>query len=128
MKKSIRSFMLAAAVVFAAVSVLAAGPSVRKSVSVSADGVSVIVLKVTGASRDVYTLAIDDPSGSIQDIVAPKGWCGIADGSRIVFHTSNKPIRQAKSVYFRIVSSNKDAQFDIGFKDAKALIATKKSI
>jgi hypothetical protein len=129
MKKNLlaSSIAILTLVLFSAVA-LASGPSVQKSILAGEDGTSVILITVSAGSNAIYGVTIEDQSASIDDIVAPKGWCSIASNDRAVFRTGDKPIQGGGSVSFRIVTTNENAVFGITFKDAKTQIGNKKTI
>ncbi len=72
MKRSLGTLALIVVAVLVALPVLAAGPTVTKSVTSSEDGVSVVVIRVSASGETVYGINITDASGSIKDIIAPK--------------------------------------------------------
>lgn len=106
----------------------AAGPSVSKSILASDDGSTVILLKVSAGNRSIYGVTVSDPSGSIEDVSVPKGWCSIASDSEALFRTTSKPVKRGGSVTFRITSGDKDAKLGISFKDSKTAISGRKTI
>jgi hypothetical protein len=111
-----------------AVPIMAASPAVSKKVIAGDDGSAVILISVSAGSSTVYGVTVEDPSGSIDDVVAPKGWCSIATGHKAAFRTGEKPIKAGSSVSFRIVTTNKDAELQVTFKDEKTQIGGKKTI
>ncbi|NIM19820.1 MAG: hypothetical protein GTO51_06205 [Candidatus Latescibacteria bacterium] len=108
--------------------VLAAGPSVSKSVLGSDDEIAVIVVRIAASDRDIYGITIEDESGSIEDIVSPIGWSGVAGSELVAFGTVDRPIKAGSAKSFRIVTTNKDASFTIRFRDKNSRFGTKKTI
>jgi hypothetical protein len=117
-----------AAVVLIAVPALAASPTATKTVTSSGEVVSVVVVRVTASSESVYGVTIKDESGSIKDIVAPKGWVGISSGTDVIFRTGSKPIRAGSSMTFRLVTSNEAGELSITFRDEDSLIGGGKTL
>lgn len=117
MKRSLWTLTLAALVVLLALPVLAAGPRATKSVQGGEDGTTVLLIRVTAANHALYGVTIKDASGSVKDIVAPKGWVGISSGTDVIFRTGEKPIRAGSSLTFRLHTTNEDGSLSISFKD-----------
>jgi hypothetical protein len=128
MKRSLWTLTLIAVAVLVALPVLAADPTVTKSVTSSVDGVSVVVIRVTASGESVYGVNIADASGSIKDIVAPKGWVGISSGSDVMFRTGEKPIRAGSSLVFRLVTTNEQGGLSITFLDENSGIGSGKTL
>jgi hypothetical protein len=114
--------------VLIALPVLAAGPSVTKSVLGSDNGTSVVLLRVKASNQAVYGVVVKDASGSISDIVAPKGWVGITSGSDVLFRTGSKPIRAGSSLSFRLFTTNEDGALTVHFKDEQSPIGSGKTL
>jgi hypothetical protein len=106
----------------------AAEPAVSKRVMTEDDGMTVFVVEVRGADRAIYGMTLLDETGSVMDIVAPKGWAGISSGDRVVFSTVDKPVGAGETVAFRIVTTNKSASLRVTFRDAKSMIHSKQTI
>jgi len=128
MKRSLGTLALIVVAVLVALPVLAAGPTVTKSVTSSEDGVSVVVIRVTASGESVYGINITDASGSIKDIIAPKGWIGISSGSDVMFRTGEKPIRAGSSLVFRLVTTNEQGGLSITFRDVNSAIGSGKTL
>jgi hypothetical protein len=128
MKRSIWTLAIAITAVWIALPVLAAEPSATKSVLGSEDGTSVVVIRVTAAGQSVYGVTIKDTSGSIKDIVAPKGWVGITDGTDIIFRTGDKPIRAGSSLTFRLHTTNEDGALSVSFRDQDSPVGSGKTL
>jgi hypothetical protein len=111
-----------------AVPALAASPGASKSVLGDDGGKSVVVVKVTATSDDIYGVTIKDASGSIADIVAPKGWVGISSGRDVIFRTGGSPIKAGSSVSFRLYTSNESGELTVSFRDQKSLIGMSKTL
>jgi len=124
MKRSVWTLTVLALVALIALPVLAAGPSATKSVLASEDGASVVVVRVTASGESVYAVTIKDASSSIKDIVAPKGWVGITDGSDVLFRTGDKPIKSGSSLSFRLHTTNESSQLTVSFKDEDSTIGS----
>jgi len=107
--------------------VAAAGPKVSKTI-VSTDGSSVVLLRVTAGSSSIYGVSISDPSGSIVDVVGPKGWVALATDSEVYCRTIDSPIKKGQSLTFRIVTTNPGAKLSVDFRDAKTKIGSRKAI
>ena len=114
--------------VLSSICVIAAGPQVSKRVLAGDEDVTVYVLKVSASGSDIYGLTIEESSGSVEDIVSPKGWSGIAAGDYVSFKTVDKPIKSGSSMMFRIIAGSSDATFTIKFQDKDSRIGAKKSI
>jgi len=108
--------------------VIAAEPSISKSVLAGGEDATVYVLKVTASGSDIYGLTIEETSGSVADIVSPNGWSGIAAGSYVAFNTYDKPIKDGTSMMFRIIATSKDASFTVKFHDQNSRIGSDKTI
>ena len=129
MKKNLLASSIAIlALLLMTVSAFAAGPSVQKSVLAGEDGTSVILLRVSAGSSTIYGVTIEDESGSIDDVIAPKGWCSIASDSKAVFRTGDKPIKSGSTLSVRIVTTSENATLGVIFKDAKTQVGSKKTI
>jgi hypothetical protein len=129
MKKLCTALMIGAvAGLFLGLPAFSAGPAVTKSVAVADDASSVVVVRVTAGGSSVYSIAITDDSGSIEDIVAPKGWSGVASEGYIVFATVDHPITSGSSKSFRIVTTNADAGLSVSLRDANRLLTAKKDV
>ena len=103
-------------------------PVVSKRALMETDEGTVIVLTVSGSDRAVYGMTITDASASIEDIVAPDGWAGVAGEDKVVFRTVDKPVTSGSSVAFRIVTRNAAATYEIVFSDAKTRFGAKKTL
>jgi hypothetical protein len=129
MKRSLWTLTLTAVVVvLVALPVLAAGPGATKSVQGSGDGLAVVLIRVTAANESVYGVTIKDESGSIKDIVAPKGWVGISSGTDVIFRTGDKPIKAGSSLTFRLHTTNEDGSLSVSFKDMYSPIGSGKTL
>lgn len=128
MKRSFWTLAIAITAVWIALPVLAAEPSATKSVLGSEDGTTVVVIRVTAAGQSVYGVTIKDDSGSIKDIVAPKGWVGITDGTDIIFRTGDKPIRAGSSLTFRLHTTNEDGALSVSFRDLDSPVGSGKTL
>jgi hypothetical protein len=117
--------ILVAMVVMAAVPAMAADPVVSKKVLTEADGTSVVIISISAKDRAIYGITVKDASGSIEDIVAPNGWAALSAGDVASFRTVDTPIASGKSLAFRVVTTNKDADFGITFRDAKSSFGNK---
>lgn len=125
-----RSTLLVAALLFALIvaPAMAADPAVTKSVLGEADGASVVLLRVTAKDRAVYGVTITDASASVEDIIAPEGWIGISSGDRVLFRTTDTPIKTGRTVSFRIVTTNGQADLGVTFRGEKTAFGSKKTI
>lgn len=128
-----RSKLVTLSIVIAVSSLLclpasAAGPVVKKSVLAGDDGSAVILLRVSAGSTSIYGVTVEDATGSIEDVIAPKGWVSISDGSKVLFRTGSKPIKGGATTSFRIVTKNKDAGLRVRFKDAKTQVGPEKTL
>ncbi len=128
MKRSLWTLTLIAVVVLVALPGMAATPAVTKSIAGSDDGSAVVVVRVTAANESVYGVTIKDASGSIEDIVAPKGWVGISSGSDVIFRTGDKPIRAGSSLSFRLITSNEDAGLSVSFRNMDNTIGSGRTL
>jgi hypothetical protein len=107
---------------------LAADPAASKSVLGEDGGKAVVVVNVTARGQDIYGVTIKDASGSIADIIAPKGWVGISSGRDVIFRTGGSPIKAGSSASFRLYTSNEDAELTVTFRDKKSLIGARKTL
>ena len=107
---------------------MAADPSVSKTVLTTEGEDAVVILNVTARGRAVYGLTVVDATESVSDIVAPKGWVGIASGDLVTFRTLENPIASGASMAFRIVTKNPQANMSVTFRDAKSAFGGKKSL
>jgi len=112
----------------AAVSVLAAEPALEKRVLTEDEGTAVILIEIRAANHDIYGVTIVDESGSITDIIAPKGWAGISSGDRVVFTTTDRPIAEGRSVAFKMVTTDRGAPLGVTFRDAQSMVHSKQTI
>jgi hypothetical protein len=114
--------------VLMALPALAADPTVTKRVLSTDDGSSVVVLRVSASDKAVYGITVSDASASVDDIVAPDGWVGIATDDMIMFRTVDKPISSGKSLSFRIVTKNSQATLGVTFRDKRNNFGSKKDV
>jgi hypothetical protein len=129
MKRSVWTLGLVALVGAAlVVPALAAGPSATKSVLGDDGSKAVVVVRVTAASSALYGVTIKDASGSIADIVAPKGWVGISSGRDVIFRTGDSPIKAGASASFRLVTSNEDGELTVSFRDKDTPVGQSKTL
>jgi hypothetical protein len=82
-----------------------------KSVTRMSDGNFIIKVKITSLGKDIYTLRLIDPDGSIIEVYAPKGWCVATDGEAYLARTAANPIKAKRSVEFIIHSDLEDISF-----------------
>jgi hypothetical protein len=128
MKRSLWTLTAAVIVVMIALPVLAADPTASKGVVGSEDGKSVVVINVTASNQSIYAVTIKDASGSIKDIVAPKGWVGICSGTDVLFRTGEKPIRPGTTLAFRLVTTNETGALSVSFKDENSPVGSAKTL
>jgi hypothetical protein len=115
--------------VVAALPALAADPTVSKSVFATEEGgSSVILLTVSGADHAVYGVTVSDASASLEDIIVPEGWVGIATDDLILFRTLEEPITSGKQVVFRIVTKNAGSTLGVTFRDLQTAVGSKKEV
>ncbi|MEJ2721957.1 MAG: hypothetical protein P8181_12590, partial [bacterium] len=112
----------------AAVPAMAADPVATKRLVAQGDGASVLAIEVSASSSDVYGVMISDDSGSIIDIVAPKGWVGITSGERVLFRSDDKPIESGKRLVFTVLTKDGSAPLAVTFRGAKTMIGGTQSI
>jgi hypothetical protein len=123
-----RTLFLAGVIcVLAALPALAADPTVSKSVLADGD-MDVVILKVSASTRAVYGITITDATASIDDIVAPEGWVGIATDDMIMFRTVDTPIGSGAAALFRIVTKNSGATLSVTFRDLKTAFGSKTDV
>lgn len=122
------SLMILAICVLFATPVLSAEPVVTKSIFAETGAETVLLVKVSGADKTIYGINLEDESGSITDIFAPKGWVGISTGDSVMFRTGDKPIASGSTVIFRIVTSNKAAPLGVTFRDRDSSIHVDQNI
>ena len=120
--------LIAAVSLITSAPAMAADPDVSKTVLTSEGGVAVVILSVKARGRSVYGVTITDATESIDDIVAPSGWVGIASGDRVTFRTVDTPIASGASLAFRLVTKNAQAGLSVTFRDAKSPFGSKKSL
>ena len=122
------SLMMLAICAFLAAPVLAADPVISKSIFAEADGETVLLVQVRAANQEIYGINLVDETGSVTDIVSPKGWVGISSGDRVIFRTGDKPIGAGETVVFRIVTTNKAAPLGLTFRDKESPIHVNQNI
>lgn len=120
--------MIVALGLLLAAPVSAAEPVLAKRVVTEDDGTAVVIVEVRAADRAIYAVTITDDSGSITDIIAPKGWAGITSGDRVVFLTTDTPVGEGKTLAFKMVTTNKSASLNVTFRDSKTLIHSRQTI
>lgn len=130
MKRSTLTITLAAVLALAlTIPALAASPTVSKTVlGESVDGTTVLVISVKATDHTIFGVDILDASGSVTDVIAPKGWVGITDGGDVQFRTGEKPISAGNSLSFRVVTTNRNATLKVSFKDAKTTVGESKTL
>ncbi len=112
----------------AAVPAMAADPVATKRLVAQGDGASVFAIEVSASGSAVYGVMISDDTGSIVDIVAPKGWVGITSGARILFRSDKEPIKAGEKVVFTVLTTDGSAPLNVTFRGAKTAIGGKQSI
>jgi hypothetical protein len=128
MKRSIWTLTLIAVAVLVALPVLAAGPTATKNVTGGEDGIAVVEIHVTASGESLYGVNITDASGSIKDIIAPKGWIGISSGDEVMFRTGKKPIVDGDTVTFRLMTTNEGAGLSVRFRDELKSVGSAKTL
>ena len=123
-----RTLLLAGALCLILALPALAAPSVTKSVLTTDDGQTVVVLNVTASGTSVYGVMVSDGTASVEDIVAPEGWVGIATDDMILFRTVDKPIDSGKSVAFRIVTKNASATLGVTFRDKRSTFGARSDV
>ncbi len=113
-----RSLILAALVAFAATTAADAA-SLRRKVVRDRHGVDVLVVSVTPSGSKVYGVDIVDASGSVADVVAPKGWVGVAAADHILFRTGRRPIAPGRTLTFRIYTADPRAPLKVRLRNRK---------
>lgn len=106
---------------------LAADPAVSRKVETDENGVTMVVLRVQAGSRPIYGMTVDEVSGSISNLYAPKGWVGISSGEHVLFRTLEAPIKSGKSASFKIVMPDTQAPLSLSFRDEKVFFGEKES-
>jgi hypothetical protein len=107
--------------------ILAAEPTVTKSIFAETADETVLIVQVSAADQEIFGINLSDASGSITDIFCPKGWVGISSGDRVTFRT-DEPISLGQTVKFRIVTTDKSAPLGITFRDKKSPIHMNQNI
>ncbi len=115
MKRSL--FCAALAVVVFATTAGAA--SFQRQIVRDRNGVEVLVVRVTPSGSSVYGVDIVDPSASVSDVVAPKGWVAVAGADRVLFRTGHRPIAPKKTLSFRIYTADPHAPLTIRLRNRK---------
>lgn len=128
MQRSLRTLTLTTLVVLLALPVLAANPNASKKVAGSEDGTALVEIRVTAVGQSVYGVTIKDASGSIEDIIAPKGWVGISSGDHVIFRTGEKPIRSGNSMTFRLFTTNEGGSLSVSYRDDKGPIGSAQNL
>jgi len=130
MKRSRISILLGllAAVALVGASTVAAAPSASKRVLGETQGTAVLLIQVTATDGDIYGVNIEDASGSVVDVIVPKGWVGITSGGKTIFRTSEKPIRAGSRLAFRVVTVSKDAALTVSFRDAETAVGSPQTL
>jgi hypothetical protein len=112
---------------FLVVPAIAADPVVKKSVITEDEGTTALKISVSAANKPIYGITITDDTGSITNIVVPKGWVGISSGDRVILR-SGDPISSGETVAFRILTTNKSAPLGITFRDVKSPIHSRQTL
>jgi hypothetical protein len=107
---------------------LAADPGVTKNIVTNEEGESVVVLTVSAAEKAVFGITVSDASASVEDIIAPDGWVGIATDDMVMFRTMEKPITSGKALTFRIVTTDTEAPLSVTFRDKKRNFGSTKDV
>ena len=121
------SLMVLAICALVASPILAAEPTVTKSIFAETADETVLIVQVSAADQEIYGINLADDTGSITDIFCPKGWVGISSGDRVTFRTAD-PISTGQTIQFRIVTTDKSAPLGITFRDKKSPIHTNQNI
>ncbi|MDD4857790.1 MAG: hypothetical protein PHD74_06760 [Candidatus Krumholzibacteria bacterium] len=105
-------FVLAVALILLmSIPSLGAPATIKKSVQALEDGNYIIKMTVTASSDAIYAFELKDPTGSIVDVFASKGWCILSDGEVCLSRTSGSPITGGKSIEFVIHATSSDAKY-----------------
>jgi hypothetical protein len=105
---------------------LAAEPVVSKTVLTGDDDVSVVLINVRASDATIYGITVSDESGSIEDIIAPKGWVAIASDTEATFLTGDAPVTSERTVTFRVLRKNIGGSLVVRFRDAKSYLGSTK--
>lgn len=92
----------------------AANPTASKAVAGEDAGMTTLAITVSSDTDDVYGVTIT--GARIDDIRAPKGWVGIASGSRVIFRTGENPVKRGNSLAFRVVTPESTAGLTVSFR------------
>ncbi len=91
--------------VIAGQAVMAAAPTITKSVTAMEDGVFMVRLRMTASGNEVYALKLIDPEAAIVDVFSPKGWITVTDGEETLAR-SGSALKDGKSVEFVLYSKS----------------------
>ncbi|MBN1885562.1 MAG: hypothetical protein JW876_08575 [Candidatus Krumholzibacteriota bacterium] len=103
-------FIMAIALV-AATSLSAAPATIARSTTELENGTYLIRLDVAATGTSIYGLKLIDPSASIVDVYAPKGWVAVTDGEDYAARTGDRPIKSGGKLQFLVHSKTKDIQY-----------------
>jgi hypothetical protein len=123
-----RLALVTVAIAFIAALPAAADPTATKQLVKQNNDSSVFAIEVTASGKTVYSVTITDETGSIIDVIAPKGWVGITSGDRTLFRSNEKPIESGTKAIFKVVTTNSEAPLGVTFRGAKKPIGGEQSI
>jgi len=123
-----RSVFLSLAVSALLSTTVAHAARVSRGLTTDKKGENVLVLKIAASNRAIYGVDIRDASGSVADIIAPKGWVGVAGNDRILFRTGARPIRTGATFTFRVYTADPSAKLTVRFRGPKAPFGSTRSI
>ena len=89
----------------------AAPARIARSVTELDNGTWLIKIDVASTGAGIYGLKLVDPTGSIVDVYAPKGWVAVSDGEAYAARTADRPVKSGKSLQFLVHSTRKDVQY-----------------
>jgi hypothetical protein len=119
-----RSILILLALLVSAAPVWAADPTASKAVKAESEGVTTLLITVSG--EGVYAVTIS--GAAIDDLRAPKGWVGIASGNHVMFLTDENPVHGGNSLAFKILTTEPSASLKVSFRGKEDPIGSPVSI
>lgn len=103
--------LITAIALVACTSAWAAPARLDRSVTELDNGTYLIKIDVASTGAGIYGLRLVDPTGSIVDVYAPRGWVAVTDGEAYGARTASRPIKSGKRLQFLVHSTRTDVQY-----------------
>lgn len=91
-------------------------------------GLSVMLLQLKAGNQAVHGFYVEDPTGSVQELVSPNGWSGVTSGELTLFHSLDKPVASGRTLTFKVLTKNPNATLNWYVQDSKGRIGATRQL